>query len=220
MTALLPPSRARGFGAAARWKRGREHVPFAEHSGCKRERGVHVRACVFTPHANSDVPIAAQTSCCCWRSSQKLFSSVVKFNFNVLLCRRMCSLPSCRGGPSSVVVAVCRHPRAKAELQISPVSSDTFHEESASLAPSTPLSLLPLSLDNAIPLQTEILSPDLSLSLKACVVKFLKPEISNRRTKAAGSVRQEAGACAGFCLGSAQGAEPWGVRSLPSHLMH
>jgi len=99
MTALLPSSRLQGFGAAAtaaRGKRGREHVLFSARSGRRQERGV----CVFTLHANSDVPVAAQTSCSCWRSSQKLFSSVVKFHFDVLLCHRMCSLPSCRGRPS------------------------------------------------------------------------------------------------------------------------
>lgn len=144
MTALLPSSHVRGSGAAARWERGREHVLFSEHSRCKQEQGVDVCAGVFTLHANSDVPLAAQTSCCCWRSSQKLFSSVVKFYFNVLLCHRMCSLPSCRGRPSCAALAGCRHPRVKAELQISPVSSDRFYEERASLCPSIPLSPSPL----------------------------------------------------------------------------
>lgn len=164
---------------------------------------VCVCACVFTLHANSDVPIAAQTSCCCWRSSQKLFSSVVKFNFNVLLCHRMCSLPSCRGRPSCAALAGCRHPRVKAELQISHVPSDRFYEESASLGPSIPLALLPLSLDNALALRTEMLSLDLSLSLKAHMVKFLKtlkyptkglgkPPV-NTLLLPPGSVRREAG---------------------------
>lgn len=103
--------------------------------------GLYVCTRQFTLRANSDVPVAAQTSCCCWRSSQKLFSSVVKFNFNVLLCHRMCSLPSCWGTPSCAALAGCWHPRVKAELQISRVSSDRFYEESASLAPSIPLSL-------------------------------------------------------------------------------
>lgn len=101
---------------------------------------------VFTLHANLDVPVVAQTSWCCRRSSQKLFSSVVRFNFNVFLCHRMCSLPSCRGRPFRAALAS----QGKAELQISPVSSDRFYEESTSLVPSISLSLLPLALDNAI----------------------------------------------------------------------
>lgn len=84
---------------------------FSEHSGCKQERGVCVCVSVFMLHANLDVPVVAQTSWCCRRSSQELFSSVVKFNFNVFLCHRMCSLPSCRGRPSRAALAGCRHPR-------------------------------------------------------------------------------------------------------------
>lgn len=137
---------------------------------CKQEQGVYacVPACLHFMQIQMFL-IAAQTSCCCWRSSQKLFSSVVKFHFNVLLCHRMCSLPSCRGAPSCAALAGCRHPRVKAELQISRASSDRFYEESASSSPSP--SLLPLSLGNALSLQTEILSLRSSLSPQGQVLQ-------------------------------------------------
>lgn len=131
-----------------------------------------------------DVPVAELTSCCRWICSQTLFSCVVKFNFGVLLCHRRRSLPSCRGTPSCAALAGCGRPRVRAELQISLVSPDSFYEENGNVGPSISLSLLPFSLDNVLFFfffwQPEILSCDLSPSLKACVGTFLKPEISPR----------------------------------------
>lgn len=117
---------------------------FSEHSGCKQEQGVRV-CCVsvFTLHANLDVPVVAQTSRCCRRSSQKLFSSVVEFNFNVFLCHRMCSLPSCWGKPSCAVLPGCGHPRG-GQSCISAVDplTDFMKRAQVSFPPSPSLSFL------------------------------------------------------------------------------
>lgn len=91
--------------------KGRNMCYFLNTLGANRSGGGCVCVTVFTLHANLDVPIVAQTSWCCRRSSQKLFCSVVKFNFNVFLCHRMCSLPSCWGRPSRAALAGCGHPR-------------------------------------------------------------------------------------------------------------
>lgn len=148
---------------------------FLNTLGANRSRGC-VCACVFTLHANSDVPIAAQSSCCCcWRSSQKLFSSVVKLNFNVLLCHRMCSLLSCWGRPSCAALAGCRHPRVKAELQISPLSPDRFYEESASRSPSIPSPSFPSPWTMHFLCERRCFPLIYLLSVKAHMVKFLKP---------------------------------------------
>lgn len=108
MTALLPPSHSQGFGCHDCSEVEVREGTFAifwtlwvqTGAGC-----VCMCVRVFTLHANLDVPIVAQTSWCCRRSSQKLFSSVVKFNFDVFLCHRMCSLPSCWGRPSCAALA-------------------------------------------------------------------------------------------------------------------
>lgn len=144
MTALLPSSHFQGFGAAttaARWKGGKEHVLFSEHSRCRQEQGMRVCVSVFALHANLDVPVVAQTSWCCRRSSQKLFSSVVKFNFNVFLCHRMCSLPSCWGRPSRAALAGCGHPRGKQSCKsaVYPLT-DFMKRAQASFPPSPSLS--------------------------------------------------------------------------------
>lgn len=124
---------------------------------------------VFTLHANLDVPIVAQTSWCCRRSSQKLFSSVVKFNFDVFLCHRMCSLPSCWGRPSRAALAGPRG-RQSCIPAVYPLT-DFMKRAQASFPPSPSLSFP--RLGQCI-FQTEMLSLDLSLSLKAHVAKFLK----------------------------------------------
>lgn len=213
MTALLPSSHLQGLGAAVtpvRWKQGGERANFQMFSLVQMGAGLYVCARLFTLHANSDVPVAAQTSCCCWRSSQNLFSSVVKFNFNILLCHGMCSLPSCWRRPSCAALAGCRHPRVKAELQISRVSSDRFYEESASLSPSIPLSLSFPSPWTMHFLCRRRCFPLIYLWTWRSTVKFLKTveyptKGPDQAAAPAGSVRQEPGSGLVPVLGRACG---------------
>lgn len=123
-------------------REGRSMCYFLNTLGADRSR-VCMCVCVsvFALHANLDVPVVAQTSWCCRRSSQKLFSSVVKFNFNVFLCHRMCSLPSCRGRPSRAALAGCGHPRGKQSCKsaVYPLT-DFMKRAQASFPPSPSLS--------------------------------------------------------------------------------
>lgn len=115
---------------------------------------------VFTLHANSDVPVTAQTSCCCcWRSSHTFFS--------MFYCVTECVLPPVQ---CLLVQASQSESRAANRLGI----CGRFYGEGASLGPSIPPLSPLLSLGNAPSLQTEILSLHLSLSLKAHMVKFFK----------------------------------------------